>query len=60
MGPFDHVCVDGLGPLPTSDLGNLYVVLFTDSLTKWPEAFAIKSAGADVIAQIFVEEAIQG
>ena len=57
-GPFDCVCVDVLGPLPTSDLGNQYVVVFTDSLTKWPEAFAIKSAGADVIAQIFVEEIV--
>ena len=57
-GPFDRVCVDVLGPLPTSDNGNRYVVVFTDSLTKWPEAFAIKSAGADVIAQLFVEELV--
>ena len=57
-GPFDHMCVDVLGPLPTSDSGNLYVVVFTDSLTKWPEAFAIKSAGTDVIAQHFVEEVV--
>ena len=33
-GPFDHVCTDVLGPLPTSSLGNCYVVIFTDSLTK--------------------------
>ena len=57
-GPFDRMCVDVLGPLPTSELGNRYVVVFTDSLTKWPEAFAIKSAGADVIAQLFVEEVV--
>ena len=57
-GPFDRVCVDVLGPLPTSDLGNRYVVVFTDSLTKWPEAFAIRTAGADVIAQLFVEEIV--
>jgi len=57
-GPFDRVCVDVLGPLPTSDLGNRYVVVFTDSLTTWPEAFAIKSAGAEVIAQLFVEEIV--
>ena len=57
-GPFDRVCVDVLGPLPTSDLGNRYVVVFTDSLTKWPEAFAIRNAGADAIAQLFVEEIV--
>ena len=57
-GPFDRVCVDVLGPLPTSDNGNCYVVVFTDSLTKWPEAFAIESAGGDVIVQLFVEELV--
>ena len=35
-GPFHRVCVDVLGPLPTSDNGNRCVVVFTDSLTKWP------------------------
>ena len=30
----DCVCVDVLGPLPTSDLGNRYAVAFTSSLTK--------------------------
>ena len=57
-GPFDRVCVDVLGPLPASEQGNRYIVVFTDSLTKWPEAFAIRSAGADVIAKLFVEELI--
>eukprot|EP00795_Rhopilema_esculentum_P011069 gene11069-19930_t len=57
-GPFDRVCVNVLGPLPISDNGNCYVVVLTDSLTKWPEAFAISSAGADVIAQLFVKEII--
>ena len=44
--------------LSTTDLGNQYVAVFTDSLTKWPEALAIKSACADVVAQIFVEEIV--
>eukprot|EP00795_Rhopilema_esculentum_P010167 gene10167-18835_t len=58
LSPFERVCVDVFGPLPTSDLGNRYVVVFTDSLTKWPETFAIRSTGAKVIAQLFVEEII--
>lgn len=44
--------------MPTTDNDNLYVAVFTDSLTKWPAAFAIKSAGADVIAQHFVKEIV--
>eukprot|EP00112_Aurelia_sp_Birch-Aquarium-sp1_P017146 Seg3954.3 transcript_id=Seg3954.3/GoldUCD/mRNA.D3Y31 product="Retrovirus-related Pol polyprotein from transposon 412" protein_id=Seg3954.3/GoldUCD/D3Y31 len=55
-GPFDRVCVDVLGPLPASEQGNRYIVVFTDSLTKWPEVFAIRTTGADVIAKLFVEE----
>ena len=57
-GPFDRVCVDVLGPFPTSDSGNCYIVVFMDSLTKWREAFAIRSTGADVIAKLFVEELV--
>ena len=57
-GPFDRVCVDILGTLPASDLGNRYVVVFTDSLPKLPGAFAIKTAGADVTVQLFVEEIV--
>ena len=29
-GPFDRVAVDVLGPFPTSQRGNMYVVIFTD------------------------------
>eukprot|EP00112_Aurelia_sp_Birch-Aquarium-sp1_P019450 Seg4814.2 transcript_id=Seg4814.2/GoldUCD/mRNA.D3Y31 product="Gypsy retrotransposon integrase-like protein 1" protein_id=Seg4814.2/GoldUCD/D3Y31 len=55
-GPFDRVAVDVLGPFPTSDRGNKYVVVFTDYFTKWPEAFAVKNADAPTTAKLFVEE----
>ena len=57
-GPFDVVGVDILGPLPTTDDGNKYVVVFSDYLSKWPEAFALKDAKAETIARVFVEELI--
>ena len=55
-GPFDRVAVDVLGPFPTSDQGNKYVVIFTDYFTKWTEAFAVKNADAPTTAKLFVEE----
>ena len=57
-GPFDRVAVDVLGPFPTSEKGNKYVIIFTDYLTKWVEAFAVKDFGADTTARLFVEEII--
>jgi hypothetical protein len=38
--PFEMLGVDVLGPLPTTTSGRKYVVVFTDYLTKWTEAFA--------------------
>ena len=35
----DRVAVDSLGPFPCFNAGNSYVV-FTEYLTRWPEAFA--------------------
>ena len=55
-GPFDRVAVDVLGPFPTSDRGNKYIVIFTDYFTKWPEAYAVKNADALTTAKLFVEE----
>ena len=55
-GPFDRVAVDVLGPFPTSDPGNKYVIVFSDYFTKWPEAFAVKNADAATTAKLFVEE----
>ena len=55
-GPFDRVAVDVLGPFPTSDKGNKYIIIFPDYFTKWPEAFAVKNADAITTARLFVEE----
>ena len=51
-GAFDRLAVDCLGPYS----GNRYVVLFSDYLTKWPEAFAVRTTDAPVIAKLLVEE----
>ena len=53
---FDRVAVDCLGPFPRSNAGNRYVVVFTEYLTRWPEAFAVPTIDARTIANLLVEK----
>jgi transposase InsO family protein len=56
--PFEMVGVDVIGPLPQTTKGNEYLVVFTDYLTKWPEAFAVPNQESLTIAKLLVEEII--
>lgn len=56
--PFERVGVDVVGPLPQSLSGNKYIVVFTDSFTRWPEAFAVPEQKEETIAQLLVEEVV--
>ena len=40
-GPFDRIAVDCLAPLPTTWSSNKCIVVFTDYLTRWVEAFHV-------------------
>ena len=51
---FDRLAVDCLGPFPISNAGNRYVVVFTEYLTRWPEAFAV----ARTIARLLVNHIV--
>ena len=53
---FERVACDIVGPFPVSKSGNRYIVVFSDYLTKWPEAFPVPSIEAPVIARLFVDE----
>ena len=55
-GAFDRVAVDCLGPFPVSDSGNRYIVVFSDYLTRYPEAFAVPTIDAPTIADLLVNE----
>ena len=55
-GAFDRVAVDCLGPFPVSNSGNRYIVVFSDYLTRYPEAFAVPSIDAPTIADLLVNE----
>ena len=56
--PFEMVALDIVGPLPTSKNGNKYILVFSDYLTKYPEAFALKDFTTETIAQILIKEVI--
>ncbi len=56
--PFEMLGVDIVGPLPETAQGNKYIIVFTDYLTRWPEAFPIKKIDAKTVAKIFVNEII--
>ena len=56
--PFDMVVIDILGPLPMTDAGNKYVLVLSNYLSKWPEAFALKDTKAETIAEVLINEVI--
>jgi hypothetical protein len=56
LEPWHTIGMDIVGPLPTSNRGNKYILTMMDYLTKWPEAFAIPDQKTETIAKIFVEE----
>lgn len=54
-GPFDRVGIDFIGPLTPTKEGYKYIILFTDYLTRWPEAAPARDCRAITIAKIFIE-----
>jgi transposase InsO family protein len=55
--PLERVAVDILGPLdPPTPRGNRYVLVVVDYLTKWAEAYAMKTQTAEECANHFVRE----
>uniref|UniRef100_A0A1A7ZT94 Gypsy retrotransposon integrase-like protein 1 n=1 Tax=Nothobranchius furzeri TaxID=105023 RepID=A0A1A7ZT94_NOTFU len=54
--PMEQVGVDILGPFPTTEAGNRYVLVAMDYFTKWPEAYAMPDQSAASTAQRLVDE----
>ncbi len=48
--PWYRIGIDLVGPLPRTDSGNAYIITCSDYFTKWPEAAAIPSKEASVVA----------
>ena len=50
--PMDRLCIDILGPLPETERGNRYIMVITDTFSKWVEAFPIADQQAVTCAQV--------
>ncbi|XP_049414734.1 uncharacterized protein LOC125877498 [Solanum stenotomum] len=48
--PFDAWGLDGVGPLPKSSGGHLYILAATDYFSKWAEAVALKEVKKENVA----------
>ena len=58
VGAFQRWNIDCIGPLPTTVTGNKYIVLATDSLTKWPVAEATPDIKAQTIAKVIFDRVV--
>ena len=50
--------MDILGPLPTTENGNKYILLIIDYFSKWPIAVALPDVEAATIARAFVDNIV--
>ena len=50
--------MDLIGPLPTTEEGNKYILVFIDALTKWSEAVPIVKTDSGIIAKHLYEHII--
>ena len=48
--PYQRVYVDIMGPFPTSENGNKYLVTLLDQFTKRPEVVAVKDIRSETVA----------
>ncbi|KAI5737969.1 hypothetical protein M8J77_001280 [Diaphorina citri] len=50
-GPWKKVSVDIMGPYPRSSKGNLYILVFLDTFSKWVELVALRATTSAVIIE---------
>lgn len=55
---FDKVSMDIMGPLPTTQANNTYILIIQDLLTKYSLAVPLQQAGAIQVADAFISELI--
>ena len=56
--PMERIAMDILGPLPTSDSGNKYILIVSDYFTRWVEAYPIPDQEAHTIADVLTKQFI--
>jgi hypothetical protein len=53
-GPWEFICADILGPLPTTMSGHKFILVFSDRFSKFTVAVPMKTTTADDVAEVFV------
>ena len=53
--PWERVHIDLTGPLTTTTLGNRYIVVIKDALTRYVETVAIKDKSAELVVDAFIQ-----
>lgn len=56
--PMERLAVDIMGPLPTSEAGNKYLMVVGDYFTKWTEAIPLPNQEAKTVADALVTQVI--
>uniref|UniRef100_A0A668RSX9 Gypsy retrotransposon integrase-like protein 1 n=1 Tax=Oreochromis aureus TaxID=47969 RepID=A0A668RSX9_OREAU len=54
--PWEYAGVDYVGPLPCTQRGNAYILVFVDYFSKWIEVSAVREATAQVAANKFITD----
>lgn len=57
-GPWTHIAIDHIGPFPTTNRGNKYILVIVDRFTKYAEAVACPDDSAATTAQIIIDHVI--
>lgn len=56
--PWERIAIDFIGPWTTTVRGNRFIMVVSDYLTRWPEAFALPDATARTVAKTLFDEII--
>ncbi|KAJ8893040.1 hypothetical protein PR048_005621 [Dryococelus australis] len=58
IATFQRISINILGPLPTTNKGNKYILNFQDAFSKHPKAICLLHPKAETIAKAFVTEVV--
>ena len=56
--PMESLALDVLGPLPCTRMGNNYILIVADYLSKWVEASPMPNQEACTVADLLVKEVV--
>ena len=54
--PWDTIAIDMMGPYPRTSRGKRFILVATDVMSRWVEAFAVSSSEINIIAPILEHE----